>query len=109
MNAFDRTRLYRTAIFAPGAIGLVAFVTAIVRSPVRWSFSDTLLALFGIGGTFAVAFFATSLPRLRSRRIAFGAEGYVLDVPILAPLLLASFNGGAIAALAAFVGFSLAA
>ena len=109
MNAFDRTRLYRTAIFAPGAIGLVAFVTAIVRSPVRWSFSDTLLALFAIGGTFSVAFFATSLPRLRSRRIAFGAEGYVLDVPIIAPLLLASFNGGAIAALAAFVGFSLAA
>ncbi len=109
MNAFDRAGLYRTAIFAPGALALVTCVTAIVRSPVHWSFSDSLLAFFAAVGTLSVAFFATSLPRLRSRRIAFGAEGYVLDVPILAPLLLASYNGGAIAALAAFLGFSLAA
>ncbi len=109
MTTFDRARLYRMAIFAPGAIGLVAFITAIARGPVRWSLSDSLLAFFALAATIAVAFYATSLPRLRSRRVAFGAEGYVLDVPILAPLLVASYVGGEIAALAAFLGFSLAA
>uniref|UniRef100_E6Q6E2 GGDEF domain-containing protein n=1 Tax=mine drainage metagenome TaxID=410659 RepID=E6Q6E2_9ZZZZ len=109
MTTLDRARLYRMAIFAPGAIGLIAFIAALARSTAPWSLSDSLLALFALAATLAVAFYATSLPRLRSRRVAFGAEGYVLDVPILAPLMLASFHGGEIAALAAFLGFSLAA
>ncbi|HUY11670.1 MAG TPA: GGDEF domain-containing protein [Candidatus Dormibacteraeota bacterium] len=109
MTTATRARLYRAAVIAPGVASVAVLIFQTFFRTTSWSGSDLAITLVALPITVALAYFATSLPRLRSRRVGFGAEGYLLDVPIFAPLLLASPNGGAIAAGVAILGFSIAA